>query len=98
MTDLHGVAARVPLRLARRWRSGRDPDRTYPCKIPGKRPRKTRRAAAMTKDPVCGMQVDERNAPANSIYEGAFYVFFLQHSAPVLLPVVLQCKRQNCRR
>ncbi|HLG97012.1 MAG TPA: YHS domain-containing protein [Bryobacteraceae bacterium] len=29
----------------------------------------------MTKDPVCGMQVDERNAPANSIYEGAYYAF-----------------------
>jgi P-type Cu+ transporter len=29
----------------------------------------------MTKDPVCGMQVDEKNAPANSVYEGAFYAF-----------------------
>lgn len=29
----------------------------------------------MTKDPVCGMQVDEKNAPANSIYKGAFYAF-----------------------
>ena len=29
----------------------------------------------MTKDPVCGMQVDEKNAPANSTYEGAYYAF-----------------------
>ena len=29
----------------------------------------------MTKDPVCGMQVDEKNAPASSVYRGAFYGF-----------------------
>jgi len=29
----------------------------------------------MTKDPVCGMQVDEKNAPASSVYNGAFYGF-----------------------
>lgn len=29
----------------------------------------------MTKDPVCGMQVDEKKAPASSVYKGAFYAF-----------------------
>lgn len=29
----------------------------------------------MTKDPVCGMQVDEKQAPASSVYQGAFYGF-----------------------
>jgi len=29
----------------------------------------------MTKDPVCGMQIDEREAPASSVYKGAFYGF-----------------------
>ncbi len=29
----------------------------------------------MTKDPVCGMQVDEKKAPASSVYRGAFYGF-----------------------
>jgi len=29
----------------------------------------------MTKDPVCGMQVDDKKAPATSMYEGERYVF-----------------------
>ena len=29
----------------------------------------------MTKDPVCGMQVDEKKAPATSSYQGERYVF-----------------------
>ena len=29
----------------------------------------------MTKDPVCGMQVDEKTAPTTSVYNGAFYAF-----------------------
>jgi len=29
----------------------------------------------MTKDPVCGMQVDENKAPATSTYEGKKYSF-----------------------
>jgi YHS domain-containing protein len=29
----------------------------------------------MTKDPVCGMQVDENNAPATSSYQGKKYSF-----------------------
>lgn len=29
----------------------------------------------MTKDPVCGMQVNEKNAPASSTYEGKKYSF-----------------------
>jgi YHS domain-containing protein len=29
----------------------------------------------MTKDPVCGMQVDENKAPATSSYQGRKYVF-----------------------
>ena len=29
----------------------------------------------MTKDPVCGMQVDEKKAPASSTYQGERYVF-----------------------
>jgi YHS domain-containing protein len=29
----------------------------------------------MTKDPVCGMQVDERKAAAKSMYEGKSYSF-----------------------
>lgn len=29
----------------------------------------------MVKDPVCGMQVDERKAPATSTYKGAQYAF-----------------------
>ena len=29
----------------------------------------------MAKDPVCGMQVDEKNAPASSVHKGAFYAF-----------------------
>lgn len=29
----------------------------------------------MTRDPVCGMQVDEKSAPANTIYKGAYYAF-----------------------
>ena len=29
----------------------------------------------MTKDPVCGMEVDEKNAPASSVHKGAFYAF-----------------------
>lgn len=29
----------------------------------------------MAKDPVCGMDVDESNAPATSEYEGSTYYF-----------------------
>ena len=29
----------------------------------------------MTKDPVCGMQVDEKTAPNTSVHNGAFYAF-----------------------
>jgi YHS domain-containing protein len=29
----------------------------------------------MTKDPVCGMQVDEKKAPATSAYRGEHYPF-----------------------
>lgn len=29
----------------------------------------------MTKDPVCGMPVDEKNALSSSVYKGAFYAF-----------------------
>jgi YHS domain-containing protein len=29
----------------------------------------------MSKDPVCGMQVDEKNAKATSSYQGEKYVF-----------------------
>jgi YHS domain-containing protein len=29
----------------------------------------------MTKDPVCGMQVDENKAPATSFYQGKMYSF-----------------------
>ena len=29
----------------------------------------------MTKDPVCGMQVDENKAPATSMYQGKKYLF-----------------------
>jgi len=29
----------------------------------------------MTKDPVCGMQVDEKKAPAHSTYKGEHYAF-----------------------
>ncbi len=29
----------------------------------------------MTKDPVCGMQVDENKAPATSTYQGKKYAF-----------------------
>jgi YHS domain-containing protein len=29
----------------------------------------------MTKDPVCGMQIDEKNASATSSYQGQKYVF-----------------------
>jgi Cu+-exporting ATPase len=29
----------------------------------------------MTKDPVCGMAVDEKTAPAREDYEGATYYF-----------------------
>lgn len=29
----------------------------------------------MTRDPVCGMQVDEQKAPATSTYNGAHYAF-----------------------
>jgi len=29
----------------------------------------------MTKDPVCGMQVDEKKAPATSTYQGRKYSF-----------------------
>lgn len=29
----------------------------------------------MTKDPVCGMEVDENRAPAKSAYEGRTYYF-----------------------
>ena len=29
----------------------------------------------MTKDPVCGMQVDEKKAPATSAYRGEHYAF-----------------------
>ncbi len=29
----------------------------------------------MAKDPVCGMDVDERNAPAKSEYKGQTYYF-----------------------
>ena len=29
----------------------------------------------MTKDPVCGMQVDEKKAPATSTYKGQHYGF-----------------------
>ena len=30
---------------------------------------------SMTKDPVCGMQVDEKKAPATSTYNGQRYAF-----------------------
>jgi YHS domain-containing protein len=30
---------------------------------------------AMAKDPVCGMQVDEKTAPAKSEYKGRTYYF-----------------------
>ena len=33
----------------------------------------------MTKDPVCGMQVDEKEAGATSVYNGAFYAFCCEH-------------------
>ena len=29
----------------------------------------------MSKDPVCGMMVDEKNAPATSVYNGQTYYF-----------------------
>ncbi len=29
----------------------------------------------MTKDPVCGMQVDEKKAAATSVYQGTTYYF-----------------------
>jgi len=29
----------------------------------------------MTKDPVCGMQVDEQMAVATTVYQGKLYVF-----------------------
>lgn len=29
----------------------------------------------MTKDPVCGMQVDENKAPATSVFQGRKYSF-----------------------
>ncbi|MBI4300574.1 MAG: YHS domain-containing protein [Chloroflexi bacterium] len=29
----------------------------------------------MARDPVCGMEVDERNAPATSRYQGETYYF-----------------------
>ena len=29
----------------------------------------------MAKDPVCGMQVDEKKAAANSVYKGTTYYF-----------------------
>jgi len=32
----------------------------------------------MTKDPVCGMQVDEKNASASSMYQGQKYSFCSQ--------------------
>lgn len=33
----------------------------------------------MTKDPVCGMQVDEKEASATSVFNGAFYAFCGEH-------------------
>jgi YHS domain-containing protein len=32
----------------------------------------------MAKDPVCGMQVDEKTAPAKSEYKGRTYYFCMQ--------------------
>ena len=29
----------------------------------------------MAKDPVCGMEVDEKKAPATSVYHGKIYYF-----------------------
>jgi YHS domain-containing protein len=34
-----------------------------------------RRAKKMAKDPVCGMQVDEKKAAATSVYHGTTYYF-----------------------
>ncbi len=31
----------------------------------------------MAKDPVCGMQVEEKKATATSVYKGATYYFWL---------------------
>lgn len=33
----------------------------------------------MTKDPVCGMKVDEKSAPATSSYAGVTYAFCSPH-------------------
>ena len=33
----------------------------------------------MTKDPVCGMKVDEKSAPAISAYAGVTYAFCSPH-------------------
>jgi YHS domain-containing protein len=32
----------------------------------------------MTKDPVCGMQIDDKKAPATSMHGGQHYVFCSQ--------------------
>ncbi len=32
----------------------------------------------MAKDPVCGMDVDEKNAPATLVYKGKTYYFCTQ--------------------
>jgi P-type Cu+ transporter len=40
---------------------------------PGPRPKA--QEIAMTTDPVCGMQVDEKTAPARSEYKGQMYFF-----------------------
>jgi Cu+-exporting ATPase len=31
--------------------------------------------AAMTKDPVCGMTIDEKKAPATAVFQGKTYHF-----------------------
>ena len=38
-------------------------------------PVQVRRATTMAKDPVCGMQVDEKNAAATTVYKGTTYYF-----------------------
>lgn len=35
----------------------------------------TRRRGAMAQDPVCGMTVDEKKAPATAVYQGKTYFF-----------------------
>ncbi len=37
--------------------------------------KETRELRKMVKDPVCGMEVDEKSAPAKSLYMGKAYYF-----------------------